>query len=288
MMGRDGRGKSFWLYGGMQIFLPLLVYVLGSWTIELLYRELLPVGLFLKHPAVFQGAENLLLFPLLYALFYGRDQRAWKSLTDGQGCREQEEFPKTDRCRRHIQKEDRGSRAGILRGKESLWILCASVCLSRGINHLLELTLLPQRFPGYESSSAAIYGEPLWIQVTAVVVAAPLLEELLMRGIVYRRMKFWIGNRGLAVAGSSLLFAVFHGNLVQGIYAFFLGILFAWLLERFQGLWAPVAAHGAANGAAVLANWLSVSIVPAGQPAWEYVWTAALLLAGYGMIRRIG
>lgn len=36
-------------------------------------------------------------------------------------------------------------------------------------------------------------------------------------------------------------------NVVQGIYAFLLGILLAWICEKYQTIWAPILFHAAAN-----------------------------------------
>lgn len=61
-----------------------------------------------------------------------------------------------------------------------------------------------------------------------VVVAAPILEEILFRGIILdgylKRYKPWHG-----ILISAFLFALIHGNLAQGVGAFMLGILFGWI-----------------------------------------------------------
>ena len=60
------------------------------------------------------------------------------------------------------------------------------------------------------------------------VMAAPLLEEILFRGIILdgflKNYKPWH-----AIIASALVFALIHGNLTQGIGAFALGILFGWI-----------------------------------------------------------
>ena len=49
-----------------------------------------------------------------------------------------------------------------------------------------------------------------------------------------------------------LLFGLYHGSVVQGVYAFFLGLGAAWLLQRFGTLLAPWLFHMAANLISVL------------------------------------
>ena len=51
----------------------------------------------------------------------------------------------------------------------------------------------------------------------------------------------------IGVALSALLFAVLHGNLVQGVYAFVLGVYFAWLMERYGSIKVPILGHMSAN-----------------------------------------
>ena len=61
-----------------------------------------------------------------------------------------------------------------------------------------------------------------------VVVAAPIFEEALFRGIILdgflKNYKPWHG-----IFVSAFLFALIHGNLTQGISAFALGVLFGWI-----------------------------------------------------------
>ena len=85
----------------------------------------------------------------------------------------------------------------------------------------------------------------------AAVVFAPLVEEILFRGILFPFMKK-IGPSGLAYMSSALLFAVIHINLVTFVPLFFLGLILAWLLEWTDNLLAPIAAHSVFN----LANFL--------------------------------
>ena len=46
---------------------------------------------------------------------------------------------------------------------------------------------------------------------------------------------------------SALFFGLFHGNLVQGIYAGTLGLVLAWVMERYQTLTSVWLVHAAMN-----------------------------------------
>ena len=97
--------------------------------------------------------------------------------------------------------------------------------------------------------------------VIAIVIVGPILEELVFRGLVYRRTRDYFGFIP-AVLVSATLFAVVHGNLQQGFVTFFCGIFMAMLYEHYGTLAAPLLFHFFNNlYAATLEEHLS-SIVP--------------------------
>ena len=50
-----------------------------------------------------------------------------------------------------------------------------------------------------------------------------------------------------AVLVSSLLFGVYHGNVVQGVYGFLMGILFALVYDRYKNFYLAVIMHAIVN-----------------------------------------
>jgi len=77
-------------------------------------------------------------------------------------------------------------------------------------------------------------------------IFSPLAEEMLFRGLLYNRMKQYFSQR-LSIVFSALFFGLYHGNLVQGMFGFILGIVIAWFYERFEKWYVPVAFHGIIN-----------------------------------------
>lgn len=59
----------------------------------------------------------------------------------------------------------------------------------------------------------------------------PIAEELLFRGVVYKRLKLYFGVTP-ALIGSALIFGIMHVNLVQFLYAAVIGLLLAFVLEK--------------------------------------------------------
>ena len=78
------------------------------------------------------------------------------------------------------------------------------------------------------------------------VVLAPVVEEILFRGVLYPAIK-QRGYPRCALFGTSLLFAAIHGSLMTLVPLFFLAAVFVWLYERTGTLAAPIAAHSFFN-----------------------------------------
>ena len=84
-----------------------------------------------------------------------------------------------------------------------------------------------------------------------IAICAPLGEELVFRGVVYRGYKR-SGILCQAAVFSALLFAMGHMNFNQAAYAFILGIVLVLLVEATGSLWASVIFHMIFNGYSVL------------------------------------
>jgi uncharacterized protein len=103
------------------------------------------------------------------------------------------------------------------------------------------------------------------LAVIAAVVMAPLVEEVVFRGVLFQGMKRRVGLWPAAVV-SSLLFAVVHVEVQQPIYSsgfVLLGILFAWTLHRFGSLVVPLVAHATFNATSVGLTLLGARVLDA-------------------------
>lgn len=92
-------------------------------------------------------------------------------------------------------------------------------------------------------ASPAIAGLPI---VFMVGVVAPMVEELIFRGIVYVWLRQKIGVWPAAIL-SALVFGLIHTQIAMGISAVVMGIALAWLYERSRSLWVPFALHAINN-----------------------------------------
>jgi membrane protease YdiL (CAAX protease family) len=89
-----------------------------------------------------------------------------------------------------------------------------------------------------------------WVVVFAVVILAPIAEEIFFRGVVFNA---WLreGGRRWAFIGSSALFALIHVSVVAVVPIFLLGLALAWIYQRTGSLLAPMAMHATVNGISV-------------------------------------
>jgi len=135
--------------------------------------------------------------------------------------------------------------------KQLFAVIGITICLSVGLNNVISMSPLVQMSEEFQNASDAFYGSTIWMELLGSALVTPFLEELLHRGVVYgrlrRRMDMWP-----AVIVSALIFAVLHFNIVQFIYAFLLGIVFALFVEKTGKLYPAIVAHIVANGIAVV------------------------------------
>lgn len=76
----------------------------------------------------------------------------------------------------------------------------------------------------------------------AAVIMAPVLEEIVFRGLVYTRLK-----KGMpviiATIITSLVFGIMHGTIIWGIYTFIFSLVLIWVFEKFHSLTANILLH---------------------------------------------
>lgn len=85
----------------------------------------------------------------------------------------------------------------------------------------------------------------------AVVIMAPLFEEILFRGWIFDQIQRKL-SVGLAVVLSGILFGVYHLNVFQGTFASILGIVLGLSLLWTNSIWVPIIIHFVNNGLAWL------------------------------------
>lgn len=121
---------------------------------------------------------------------------------------------------------------------------------------------LIEMFPkGLENIDKAI-GRGGWVILTTVVFA-PILEEMLFRGLILGSIREKQGRALPAVLISAVIFGVIHFNIPQGINAFAIGIILGYIYVRTNSLAAVILIHAINNGLAYTLRELFGSTVSA-------------------------
>ena len=129
--------------------------------------------------------------------------------------------------------------------KAALSVALSFIGLSLILTFILNATGIGELF-SYETVSEALAGGNAIVRILAVVIIIPMVEELCFRGIILNRLLSWT-KVWVAAIIQAVLFGVAHLNLVQGVYAFIVGLVFGLIYVRYRKLWLCIAGHMAFN-----------------------------------------
>jgi hypothetical protein len=133
-----------------------------------------------------------------------------------------------------------------------VYISLLGMCSCFLLNGILSVSGLSELLSeGYEQTADSIYTQQLWMQYLVAAVIIPCMEELIFRGLIFRRMRTY-AIFSLAALISAVLFGIYHMNLLQFIYATCLGLLLAYVYEQFRTIFAPILLHATANAFSIL------------------------------------
>ena len=158
---------------------------------------------------------------------------------------------------------------------------------------------------GASSAAAQTAAVSLPLGLLYYGILSPFIEETIFRGITYGRIRTVLRVQSAEGTGkdaaqsalqkrhiiaasvlSSLLFGIYHGNLVQGCYAFCMGLIFCAFLEMMENLAAAALLHGAVNAMTLL---LSQSGLYAQlcTPAWLAAFFAIAVCSAICLARQL-
>ena len=163
------------------------------------------------------------------------------------------------------------------------FVIVITLFLSVALNNIISMSPLVQMSEAYQDASEAFYGTSIWIELLVSALIAPVLEELVHRGVVYGRLRRMMGLWP-AVLVSALIFAILHFNIVQFIYAFLLGIVFALFVEKSGKLYPAIVAHIAANTLAVIRTETNILVGTVNGSVSAWLISIGCLLIGIGIL----
>ncbi|MCC6094393.1 MAG: CPBP family intramembrane metalloprotease [Eubacterium sp.] len=126
-------------------------------------------------------------------------------------------------------------------------------------------------FTGYTRNAAAAFeNQNLLLLVIGTVILGPIAEEMIFRGMLYRRAEYYTG-RWMGALICALCFGIYHGNVIQFLYAFLLGFLLVWVYRKSGDLRVAVAAHMCVNAWAIFGDRIYSMLSGGKVPVFCYV-----------------
>lgn len=128
-----------------------------------------------------------------------------------------------------------------------LLMIPLGIAAAVALNQLVAVLPLTKWFPRYsESVKPVMYRYSLVQGLLLYGVITPVIEEALFRWILFGRLKVYVSAVAAGVL-SAIIFGIYHGNFIQGIYAFVFGLMLAFVYWRTDLVLSSVIMHGAAN-----------------------------------------
>ena len=163
--------------------------------------------------------------------------------------------------------------------------LLLAVCLNIVLNALILSSGVQKIDPLYQQAAQTFAEGSLPLQILAYGVLVPVAEESLFRGIVYSFFKSrFNGSAKLhtaAVLLTSLVFAVYHGNLTQGLYAFLLSLAFCFVADC-GGLIMSIVLHVGVNLTSLIGEYIQryQTLLTRPSEGWPLILIAVVFAAG--------
>jgi hypothetical protein len=113
----------------------------------------------------------------------------------------------------------------------------------------------PQNWHDANASATQVFADIRFFPIITAGLFIPFVEEVAFRGFTQRILHHAF-TPWQAVIVQSVVFGMFHMNMLQASYAFATGIVIGYIYMKSRNLWAAVCFHAAFNGA----NYLMVLI----------------------------
>ncbi len=129
--------------------------------------------------------------------------------------------------------------------KPFIWVATA-LLLAMGLNLFFVGTGFTSVSSSYQEAADSLYAVSIPLGIILYGFFSSTVEEFLFRGIILVQMDRFMKSTS-AVLLASLLFGVYHGNIVQGIYAFAIGAVLCLAYRDSGNFILIVAIHGVIN-----------------------------------------
>ncbi len=135
--------------------------------------------------------------------------------------------------------------------KDYVFIGWLGISLGLCLSTLVSLFGITAQDEAFKQVNELIESQPLWIKIASAGVIIPIQEEFMYRGLIYKNIEQRYDIKK-ATFISSLMFGVMHMNLSQGIFAFLMGIVLAFIYQKTRNIYACIVFHCSTNLFSVL------------------------------------
>ncbi|MBQ7774780.1 MAG: CPBP family intramembrane metalloprotease [Lachnospiraceae bacterium] len=168
-------------------------------------------------------------------------------------------------------------------------LIAVGLCIFTNFALVLVYPIIPESVvETYETMMENVQMGESPLAIFAAVCLAPIGEELACRGVIFYYAKkavsgmkhptaaFWIAN-----CVQAFLFGVMHGNLLQGTYAFILGLVLGYMAHHFKSILPAMLGHFLFNGVSSFAMEPISSALPESNVVYGViVAVCAVVIAG--------
>lgn len=137
---------------------------------------------------------------------------------------------------------------------EGFWLMIPLgifVCL--GLTKLVTIFPIDNIIGSYEKVVQSYNDSNIWLRFLTLCILVPIAEELVYRGMLYKRLKEY-NEMTIAAYIAALIFGVVHMNLVQGIYATIAAVILIFVYEKYKTILAPIFLHMVINLMALISG----------------------------------
>jgi membrane protease YdiL (CAAX protease family) len=143
-----------------------------------------------------------------------------------------------------VRGKDSSSTIGFSLKKMMLCIAGIAIALQLQTQGTLGIvfSLWPDVMEGYMELMGTLNIKDSVFTMFYVALIAPIVEELIFRGVIFRIIRKRTDFISTNVI-QSLLFAIYHINVIQGIYTFIAGMFLGLLMEKGKSILYPILLH---------------------------------------------
>lgn len=143
--------------------------------------------------------------------------------------------------------------------KEFLLVFCLGISLNFIVSFIISLLSNFTVVNNYETSINSLLGNNFILSFILIGVFSPIVEEFIFRYSLINILKDKSIKNALII--SSLIFGVSHMNIIQGIYAFLLGLVLGYLYIYKFNLMHSILFHIVVNSSSIIFEHISSKFI---------------------------